>query len=67
MLKKQALFKGVIVELDIGEFFSDITVKFRNIEIRTVVPKSMVCEWGFKIGDKVYVFIENQNIYLFKR
>lgn len=66
-MKKQALFRGVLTELDVGEFFADTSVKFRNIEIRMVIPRSMVDEFDLKVGDKVYIFIENQHVYLFKR
>lgn len=66
-MKKQAIFRGIITELDVGEFFSDIAVKFKNIEVRMVIPRSMVDDWGLKTGDKVYVLIEGQEAYLFKR
>ena len=32
-----------------------------------VIPRSMVDEWGLKVGEKVYVVIEGQEAYLFKR
>lgn len=67
MKKKQALFRGTITELDVGEFFADIAVKFRNLEIRMVIPRGTVDEWGLKLGDKVYVLVENKNAYIFKR
>ena len=59
-MKKQIIFKGIITELDVGEFFSDIAVKFKNVEVRMVIPRSMVDEWGLKVGEKVYVVIEGQ-------
>ncbi|WPM31470.1 AbrB/MazE/SpoVT family DNA-binding domain-containing protein [Hydrogenobacter sp. T-2] len=66
-MKRQALFRGIVTELDKGEFFSDVAVKFKNIEVRMVVPRSTIDEYGIKVGDKVYVMIENQNVFLFKR
>lgn len=68
MSKKQALFKGIIIELDVGEFFADVAVKFRNIEVRMVIPRTTVDEWGLKLGDKVFVLMEEKGgVYLFKR
>jgi molybdopterin-binding protein len=66
--KKQALFKGIITELDVGEFFADVSVKFRNIEVRMVIPRTTVDEWGLKLGDKVFVLMEEKGgVYIFKR
>ncbi len=67
MNRKQVMFKGTIVELDVGEFFADVAVKFRNVEVRMIIPRTTVDEWGLKMGDKVYVLIEKGNAYLFKR
>ena len=55
---KNVLFKGVITELENGEFMSDFEVKFKNLSIRGVIPKKNVLEWGLKVGDKVFVHIE---------
>ncbi|ADC89052.1 hypothetical protein Thal_0417 [Thermocrinis albus DSM 14484] len=65
--KKQVLFRGKVIELDRGYFFADLTVQFKNLEIRMVVPVSMIDEWGIKVGDKVYVFIDGKDTYVFKR
>lgn len=67
MNRKQIMFRGIVAELDVGEFFADVVVKFRNIEVRMVVPRSTVDEWGLNLGDKVYVLIEKGNAYIFKR
>lgn len=66
-MKKQALFRGKITELEVGEFYSDLAVKFKNLEFRMVVPTSTVKEWGLKPEDKVYVLVEGGNVYIFKR
>lgn len=66
-MKKSALFKGIITELENGNFFSNVSVKFKNMEIRAVIPRSMVNEWGLRVNDKVYVLIEGKDIFLFKR
>ncbi|MFN3813653.1 MAG: TOBE domain-containing protein [Aquificaceae bacterium] len=66
-MKKQAVFRGIVTELDAGEFFSDIAVKFKNIEVRMVLPRSRVDDLGLRVGEKVYMIIEGQEVYLFRR
>jgi len=64
---KYTLFKGVVTDLDIGEFRASIMVKFKNLELSAVIPKKMVTEWGLKVGDKVMVHIEEGGgIYIYK-
>jgi len=64
---RYTLFKGVVTDLDVGEFRASIMVKFKNLELSAVIPKKMVTEWGLKVGDKVMVHIEERGvIYIYK-
>lgn len=64
---KYTLFKGIVTDLDIGEFRASIMVKFKNLELSAIIPKTMVTEWGLKVGDKVMVHIEEDGgVYIYK-
>ncbi len=65
---KYSLFKGIITDLDVGKLRASALIKFKNIEMSTIIPKKMVTEWELRIGDKVMVYIEEGGaVYIYKK